>query len=89
MWLLSWLSGRRSDTEAQRAAQAMRRRYGDQADDLASTFVTNAVDDGDEKARRHWSAIRAELRRITTASPDSIEDSRKLKGGKRRIIEWD
>jgi hypothetical protein len=89
MRLLSWLNGRRSDTEAQQAAQAMRRRYGDQADDLASKFVANAADDGDEKARRHWSAIRAELRRITDRSRDSIEDSRKSKGGKRRTIEWD
>ena len=65
MRLLSWFHSRRSDAEARRAAQAMRKRYGDRAHDLASTFVTNAADDGDEKARRHWSAIRAELQRIT------------------------
>ena len=89
MRLLSWLSGRRSDTEAQRAAQAMRRRYGEQAYELANTFVANAADDGDQKARRHWSAIRAELRGLTDPSRDSIEDSRKSKGGNRRVIEWD
>ncbi len=87
MRLPSWLPGKPTSTEVRRAAQAMRRRYGDRADELASRFVANAVDDGDEKARRHWSAIRAELRRITDAS-EIRSRIRKSKSGKRRI-QWD
>jgi hypothetical protein len=66
----------------------LRKRYGDRAGELASTFVENAAEDGDEEARRHWSAVRAELRRITVASRNS-KDSQKSKGPKRRVIEWD
>jgi hypothetical protein len=88
MRLVSWLQGKQSTAEARRTAQALRRRYRDRADELASTFAANAADDGDEKAQRHWSAVRAELRRITLASRDS-KDSQKSKEPKRRVIEWD
>jgi len=85
MRLLSWLHGR---PEAVRAAQALRKRYGDRAGELASEFVANAADDGDEKAKRHWTAVCAELRRAAVASRDA-PGSQKLKERKRRIIEWD
>ena len=84
MRLLSWLQGTRPSAEVGRAAQVMRRRYGDRAYELVSTFVTNAADDGNEDARRHWTAVRAELRRIKAAAHGSRESKEK----KRRFIDW-
>jgi hypothetical protein len=88
MRLLSWLRRRLSTSAALRAARALRRRYGDQAGELASTFVTNAADDDDEEARRHWSAVCVELQRITVASQNS-KGRQKTKESKRRVFEWD
>jgi hypothetical protein len=88
MRLLSWLRGRQSTPAALRAARALRKRYGDQAGELASMFVANAADGGDEEARGHWSAVCAELRRITVASKDS-KARQKTKEPKPRGIEWD
>ena len=85
MRLLSWLHGR---AKALRAARALRKRYGNRAGELASTFVANAAEDGDEEARRHWNAVHTELRR-TTAARDLLEDSPSPKEPKRRVIEWD
>jgi hypothetical protein len=88
MRLLSWLQGTRRSTEVRQAAQAMRRRYGDRAYELASTFVTNAADDGNEVARRHWAAVRTELLRIKVASR-TLNESQKAKESKRRVIDWE
>jgi hypothetical protein len=88
MRLLSWLRGRQSTSAALRAARALRKRYGDQAGELASTFVANAVEAGDEEARRHWNAVYVELQRITVASRDP-KARRKTKKPKPPIIEWD
>ena len=86
MRLLSWLQRPWPSFRARRAAQALRRRYGPRAYDLASTFITTAADEGDEKAQRHWSAVLDELRRINVTKNSG---RKKDIGAKRRIIEWD
>lgn len=66
MWLFSFFQQRRSRKGViGYSANVMRERYSDDAPDLAREFVVNALDQGDQYAVRHWTAVRLELKRLT------------------------
>ena len=64
MWPLSWLQRRRARGDARRAAEDMYDRYGVEAEKLVRSFLNSADGEGEEQARRHWRAVRSELKRI-------------------------
>jgi hypothetical protein len=64
VWPLSWLLKRRA-----RAAEDMRDRYGFEAEKMARSFLNNADDAGNDQARRHWRAVRLELKRVISVKP--------------------